>query len=77
MCYVVTVEKIQLVPVGEGMAAHIHEGVCHSNGPVVAALAGPDGAIRGQLTNLSHDHGDEGIMGWPLVIQSGLERSIF
>ena len=42
LCYVLTVEKIQLVPVGEGMAAHIHEGARDSNGPVVAALAGPE-----------------------------------
>ncbi|WP_088916878.1 CHRD domain-containing protein [Granulosicoccus antarcticus] len=42
LCYVLTVEKIDLVPVGEGMAAHIHEGLRDSNGPVVAALAGPE-----------------------------------
>lgn len=42
LCYVLTVEKIQLVLVGDGMAAHIHEGVRDSNGPVVAALAGPE-----------------------------------
>lgn len=42
LCYVLTVEKIGLVPVGEGMAAHIHEGLRDSNGPVVAALAGPE-----------------------------------
>lgn len=42
LCYVLTVDKIQLVPVGEGMAAHIHEGMRDANGPVVAALAGPE-----------------------------------
>ena len=42
LCYVLTVEKIQLVPVGEGMAAHIHEGVRDTAGPVVASLAGPE-----------------------------------
>lgn len=47
LCYVLTVEKIQLVPVGEGMAAHIHEGVRDSNGPVVAALAGPEDGNAG------------------------------
>lgn len=42
LCYVLTVEKIQLVPVGAGMAAHIHEGPRGTNGPVVAVLAGPE-----------------------------------
>lgn len=42
LCYVLEVEKIQLVPVGDGMAAHIHEGARGSNGPVVAVLAGPE-----------------------------------
>lgn len=42
LCYVVTVDKIQLVPVGEGMAAHIHKGAEGTNGPVVAVLAGPE-----------------------------------
>lgn len=42
LCYVLTVDKIQLVPVGEGMAAHIHKGAAGENGPVVAALAGPE-----------------------------------
>ncbi len=51
LCYVLTVDKIQRVPVGEGMAAHIHEGVRDSNGPVVAALAGPqDGNAADCLT---------------------------
>lgn len=42
LCYIVAVEKVQLVPVGSGMMAHIHEGARGSNGPVVAALAGPE-----------------------------------
>lgn len=42
LCYVLTVAKIQLVPVGEGMAAHIHEAPRGQNGPVVAVLAGPE-----------------------------------
>lgn len=42
LCYVLTVEKIQLVPVGSGMAAHIHKGRRGENGPVVAVLAGPE-----------------------------------
>lgn len=42
LCYVLEVEKILLVPVGEGMAAHIHEGARGTNGPVVAVLAGPE-----------------------------------
>jgi hypothetical protein len=42
LCYVLLVDKIQLVPVGQGMMAHIHEGARGDNGPVVAALAGPE-----------------------------------
>ncbi|WP_341503483.1 CHRD domain-containing protein [Gallaecimonas sp. GXIMD4217] len=42
LCYVLTVEKIQLVPVGDGMAAHIHEGARGENGPPVVFLAGPE-----------------------------------
>lgn len=42
LCYVLLVEKIQLVPVGEGMMAHIHKGARGENGPVVANLAGPE-----------------------------------
>jgi hypothetical protein len=42
LCYVLTVDKIQLVGVSEGMAAHIHKGAVGSNGPVVAILAGPE-----------------------------------
>lgn len=42
LCYSLLVDKIQLVPVGDGMMAHIHEGVRDTNGPIVAALAGPE-----------------------------------
>ncbi len=42
LCYSLFVSGIQTVPVGDGMAAHIHEGVMGENGPVVAALAGPE-----------------------------------
>ena len=42
LCYNLVVEKITLVPVGQGMAAHIHEGQRGENGPVVAVLAGPE-----------------------------------
>lgn len=51
LCYVLTVQRIQLVSVSAGMAAHIHEGPRGSNGPVVAALAGPfDGNAADCLT---------------------------
>ncbi len=43
LCYVLEVSSIQIVPVGSGMAAHIHEGAMGENGPVLAALAGPEG----------------------------------
>ena len=56
LCYQVVVSGVQLVPVGEGMAAHIHEGARGENGPVVAALAGPeDGNAADCLTE-----GEEG-----------------
>lgn len=42
LCYIIEVEKIQLVPVGAGMMAHIHAGAPGTNGPVVAFLAGPE-----------------------------------
>lgn len=42
LCYLLEVDKIQLVPVGEGMMAHIHEAPRGENGPVVAVLAGPE-----------------------------------
>lgn len=56
LCYVLTVEHIQLVPVGEGMMAHIHEAVRDSNGPVVAALAGPEDGNAGDCLT----EGEEG-----------------
>ena len=49
LCYVLRVDKIQLV--ATGMAAHIHEGARGGNGPVVANLAGPfDGNAADCLT---------------------------
>ncbi|MCP8686755.1 CHRD domain-containing protein [Marinobacterium sedimentorum] len=42
LCYALQVSGIEMVPVGSGMAAHIHHGKKGSNGPVVAALAGPE-----------------------------------
>ena len=42
LCYTIEVSDIQLVPVGEGMAAHIHEGKVGINGGPVAVLAGPE-----------------------------------
>lgn len=42
LCYFLQVKKIQMVPVKGGMAAHIHKGKANENGPVVAALAGPE-----------------------------------
>lgn len=47
LCYVLEVSGIQLVPVGDGMAAHIHEGGPDENGPVVAVLAGPEDGDAG------------------------------
>ncbi len=41
LCYVVLVDKVQLVPV-PAMMAHIHEGMVGVNGPIVANLAGPE-----------------------------------
>ncbi|MGB2927193.1 MAG: CHRD domain-containing protein [Limnothrix sp.] len=56
LCYALTVSGIQLVPVGEGIAAHIHEGAMGENGGVVAVLAGPeDGDAADCLTE-----GEEG-----------------
>ncbi len=56
LCYTLLVSGVQTVPVGEGMAAHIHEGAKGENGPVVAALAGPeDGNAADCLTE-----GEEG-----------------
>lgn len=42
LCYVLLAEKIEFVPVGQGIAAHIHFGQRGENGPVVAVLAGPE-----------------------------------
>lgn len=56
LCYTLLVSGVQTVPVGDGMAAHIHEGPMGENGPVVAALAGPeDGNAADCLTE-----GEEG-----------------
>ncbi|MDX1459004.1 MAG: CHRD domain-containing protein [Marinobacter sp.] len=56
LCYVIQVENIQMVPVGEGMAAHIHEAAAGSNGAPIAMLAGPeDGDAADCLTE-----GEEG-----------------
>ncbi len=56
LCYVLEVSGIQEVPVGEGMAAHIHEGGPYENGPVVAALAGPEDGDAGDCLT----EGEEG-----------------
>ncbi|WP_417531220.1 CHRD domain-containing protein [Marinobacter lipolyticus] len=42
LCYILQVEGIQTVPVGEGMAAHIHEAGKGMNGAPIAMLAGPE-----------------------------------
>ncbi|MDV2080478.1 CHRD domain-containing protein [Marinobacter xestospongiae] len=42
LCYVLQVSDIQTVPVGDGMAAHIHEAAAGSNGSPIAMLAGPE-----------------------------------
>lgn len=56
LCYVLSVSGVEQVPVAAGMAAHIHEGARGANGPVVAALAGPeDGNAADCLTE-----GEEG-----------------
>lgn len=72
LCYVLNVSGIQQVPVAEGMAAHIHEGASGENGPVVAALAGPeDGNAADCLTE-----GEEGKfpMGQPGIVQRILKN---
>ncbi len=56
LCYVLNVSGIQQVPVGSGMAAHIHEGAADENGPVVAALAGPEDGNAGDCLT----EGEEG-----------------
>ncbi|WP_227546075.1 CHRD domain-containing protein [Marinobacter fonticola] len=47
LCYVIVVNKIGMVPVKEGMAAHIHEAGKGENGDVVANLAGPEDGNAG------------------------------
>lgn len=47
LCYVLDVKDIQMVPVKEGMAAHIHEAGKGKNGSPVAALAGPEDGNAG------------------------------
>ncbi|MBT8142976.1 MAG: CHRD domain-containing protein [Gammaproteobacteria bacterium] len=70
LCYVLVVEDIQLNPVGpvgQGMAAHIHEAPEGQNGGVVAVLAGPeDGTAADCLTE-----GEEGKFptGEPGIVQ--------
>ncbi len=69
LCYSLLVQKLQLVPVGAGMAAHIHEGLRDTNGPVVAVLAGPeDGNAADCLT--------EGEMGKFPTGESGIVQRI-
>jgi len=56
LCYVIKTERIQLAPADAGMAAHIHEGVRDTNGPVVVILDGPeDGTAADCITE-----GEEG-----------------
>ncbi|ENO14433.2 CHRD domain-containing protein [Marinobacter nanhaiticus D15-8W] len=47
LCYVIVVSEIEMVPVKEGMAAHIHEARQGENGDVVANLAGPEDGNAG------------------------------
>ena len=56
LCYTLFVSGVQLVPVGDGMAARIHEGAMGENGPVVAALAGPEDGNAGDCLT----EGEEG-----------------
>ena len=56
LCYVLEVSELQLVPVGDGMAAHIHEGGAGENGPIVVALAGPEDGNAGDCLT----EGEEG-----------------
>lgn len=56
LCYTIEVSGIQLVPVGDGMAAHIHEGAMDENGPVVAVMAGPEDGDAGDCLT----EGEEG-----------------
>lgn len=54
LCYVLLVDKIQLVPVPQ-MRAHIHEGPAGTNGPVVANLAGPEDGSAADCLSESED----------------------
>ncbi|MDG5498838.1 CHRD domain-containing protein [Marinobacter sp. BGYM27] len=47
LCYVIEVSGIKMVPVKEGMAAHIHEARKGKSGSVVANLAGPEDGNAG------------------------------
>lgn len=47
LCYVLVVHDINLVPVKDGMAAHIHEAGKGKDGEVVANLAGPEDGNAG------------------------------
>lgn len=47
LCYVIEVDGIKMVPVKEGMAAHIHEAGQGKNGDVIANLAGPEDGNAG------------------------------
>ncbi|MGB3787348.1 MAG: CHRD domain-containing protein [Phormidesmis sp.] len=72
LCYSLFVSGIQEVPVKEGMAAHIHEGAMGENGPVVAALAGPeDGNAADCLTEGEEGKFPTGEMG---IVQRILEN---
>ena len=46
LCYLLSIERIQLVPVGEGMAAQIHEGERRTNGPVSAGTRADEDRLR-------------------------------
>lgn len=54
LCYVLLVDKVQLVPVPQ-MMAHIHEGPAGANGPVVASLAGPEDGSAADCLSESED----------------------
>lgn len=66
LCYVLEVSELQLVPVGDGMAAHIHEGAAGENGPVVVNLAGPEDGNAGDCLTEGEEGkfptGEEGIV---------------
>ncbi|MGP4845963.1 CHRD domain-containing protein [Marinobacter sp. 1Y8] len=47
ICYVIEVNGIKMVPVKDGMAAHIHEAAKGKNGSVIANLAGPEDGNSG------------------------------